>query len=89
MEMTIGGQLERWRLERRALRLELVVALLDERVSRCAQSGPPPPGLERALCDFTRELDALRRRLESCGAAGREHEGEVTDPRCRSAASRW
>ncbi|MGD0198949.1 MAG: hypothetical protein ABSC56_13730 [Solirubrobacteraceae bacterium] len=65
MATTIGSELERWRLERRALRLEVVVALLGERVSRCAETESPPPTLERALRDFARELDGVRRRLEN------------------------
>jgi hypothetical protein len=69
MGPTIGGELERWRLERRALRLEVVVALLGERVSRSAETGAPSAILARALHDFADELDGVRRRLDGDRAA--------------------
>jgi len=63
MPITIGGELERRRLERRALRLQLVIAVQRERT---AASGCPDairPGLERALADFTRELARVHGQL--------------------------
>jgi hypothetical protein len=85
MSVTIGGELERWRLERRALRLEVVVALLGERVSRCAMTGAPSAGLELALCDFARELDGVRRRLEN-DLDSRSHPAASPPPRSRQAS---
>ncbi|HUB76417.1 MAG TPA: hypothetical protein VL977_05135 [Solirubrobacteraceae bacterium] len=63
MSASIGGELERRRLERRAVRLALVVALLGERVSAGAREGTALPGLERSLRDFAGELAHVRRRL--------------------------
>jgi hypothetical protein len=56
-------ELERHRLEHRARRLRLVVAALRERVAAAAAHGPVPPGLHRALADFSSELAQVRARL--------------------------
>ena len=52
---TIGAELARLRAAHRARRLELVVAVLRSRGATGRH------GLERAVRDFGRELEALRR----------------------------
>mgnify|MGYP001295898029 CR=1 FL=1 len=64
MSTTIAIQLEEERLRHRARRIERVLTELKDRaVYRHAVTGTTPPGLQRAIADFGRELDAVRRRL--------------------------
>lgn len=60
---TLGGELERHRLEQRARRLELVIAVLRERAGAPALGGSTPSGLQHAIRDFAGELARVRRRL--------------------------
>jgi len=61
---TVGATLEADRLRHRALRMELVVARLHERVEdRRRRREPVPAPLGHAIQDFESELRAVRRRL--------------------------
>jgi hypothetical protein len=62
--MTIGAELERCRLERRALRLELLIALLRERSHSRSRSGPGMSLLERRISELSRELARIRSKLD-------------------------
>jgi hypothetical protein len=77
--MTIGGELEQWRLQHRVLRLELLLALLARR--RAAE--PDSLVLERTIAQVTRELDQLQRRLAELWPT--DASGSATD-RLRSTA---
>jgi len=63
--MTIGDELERYRLERRALRLEFLIALLGERSHTRSRPGPGGPALERRLNELRRELARIRSKLDA------------------------
>lgn len=63
--MTIGDELERCRLERRALRLELLIALLRQRSHTRSRSGPGMPALERRINELSRELARIRGKLDA------------------------
>ncbi len=63
--MTIGDELERYRLERRALRLKLLIALLRERSHTRSRSGPGMPAMERRLNELSRELARIRSKLDA------------------------
>jgi hypothetical protein len=56
---TIGGDLERQRLEVRAHRVERVLAILRGRAAAATERA----ALHRAIRDFERELEQLRERL--------------------------
>lgn len=58
---SLGSQLERDRLERRAVRVRQVIDALRERAS--AREGAAPRPLTMAIEDFGRELADLERRL--------------------------
>jgi hypothetical protein len=58
---SLGSQLERDRLERRAVRVRQVIDALRERAS--AREGIAPRPLTMAIEDFGRELADLERRL--------------------------
>lgn len=60
---SVGNELERRRLEQRATRLGLVVAVLRERASASSRSSPIPRGLQHAITDFQAELSQVRARL--------------------------
>ena len=60
---SLGSELERERLEHRARRLSLVVALLRERASSSSYGGTVPPGLQQAIANFSAELSRVRDRL--------------------------
>jgi len=61
---TVGAELERRRWRARESRLTVVVEILRERAASYAQTGDPVPvNLHRALGDFARERDEIRRRL--------------------------
>jgi hypothetical protein len=62
VDLTVGRDLERHRLEHRARRLRLVIDALRERAS-ASGDGSIPPALHRALADFSTELDHVRARL--------------------------
>ena len=62
-EATIGGELERMRLESRAQRLELVVRALRERADSHAANGAVPAGLRESIADFAQELAGISARL--------------------------
>ena len=64
---TLGRKLELDRLEHRARRLQLVIAVLRERAS-ASDSGPAPAGLRHAINDFARELSQVQRRLRADNA---------------------
>jgi hypothetical protein len=62
VDLTVGQDLERHRLEHRARRLRLVIDALRERASASAD-GSIPPALHRALAEFSTELAHVRARL--------------------------
>jgi hypothetical protein len=66
-EGSLGSELERDRLERRAARVRLVIRALRERADARYYGATPRP-LRAAIEDFGRELAELERRL---GRAGR------------------
>jgi len=71
---TLGSQLERDRLEQRAVRVRQVLHALRERADARDSAGGAPRPLRAAIEDFGRELGELERRLRhdgSAGAAGR------------------
>lgn len=61
---TIGAQLERVRLERRAAQLELVVRRLRDRARAGDACVVERTGPGRALTEFASELEQIRRRLD-------------------------
>jgi hypothetical protein len=60
---TLGRQLERDRLEQRAVRVRQVIHALRERAEARGTSGGAPRPLRAAIEDFGRELAELERRL--------------------------
>ncbi len=68
MTMTLGAQLERDRLARRAARLDRVVAELRARARFYGDRPAVPRPLCQALADFQRELARIRRRLAAPAA---------------------
>jgi len=62
---SLGSQLERDRLEQRAVRVRKVIEALRERAS--ARPGGAPRPLTAAIEDFGRELSDLERRLRHAG----------------------
>jgi len=67
---TLGHQLERDRLEQRALRVRQVIRALRDRAEARDTSGGAPRPLRAAIEDFGRELAELERRLHPHGTAG-------------------
>jgi hypothetical protein len=63
MTVTLGAQLERDRLARRAARLDLVVTELRAHARSYGDRPAVPRPLRHSLADFQRELDHIRRRL--------------------------
>jgi hypothetical protein len=61
--VTLGGDLERRRLEHRTKRLRLVIAVLRERTTTSSRARAISPGLQQAITDFSAELARVRRRL--------------------------
>jgi hypothetical protein len=57
---TLGGELERVRLDHRTRRIERVLVSLRERRTERARAGAIPPALNQAIDDFTRELGAVQ-----------------------------
>jgi len=72
---TLGSQLERDRLERRAARVRQVIRALRERAAARDTAGGAPRPLRAAIDDFGRELAELERRLHhrtpAAGGPGR------------------
>jgi hypothetical protein len=65
---TLGGALERDRLERRVRRVTVAVAVLRERVSRHRpELGTPPRHLLQAIADFEAQIEGLSARLRDLG----------------------
>lgn len=62
---TLGADLERDRLTRRARRLDYVLRALRGRASDYERVGPVPPPLHQAITGFARELADDRRRLST------------------------
>jgi hypothetical protein len=62
---SLGSQLERDRLERRAARVREVIGALRDRVDTRQEHAPRP--LRAAIEDFGRELAHLERRLREVG----------------------
>ncbi len=60
---TLGRQLERDRLEQRAVRVRQVIHALRERAEARDTTGGAPRPLRAAIEDFGRELNELERRL--------------------------
>jgi hypothetical protein len=60
---TIGADLERRRLQHRALRIERVLVVLQERKTLGLRSGSRPAALDQAIAGFGAELAAVRERL--------------------------
>lgn len=60
---TLGGQLERRRLEHRAQRLHLTILALRERRSIAATAGRVPRPLQQAIGDFSAELASIEKYL--------------------------
>jgi hypothetical protein len=60
---TLGRQLERDRLEQRAMRVRQVIHALRERADARDTAGGAPRPLRAAIEDFGRELAELERRL--------------------------
>ena len=71
--MSLADYLERDRLERRAARLDRVIAALRAR-TRAYDAAAVPPPLRHSLTDFQRELDAVRTRLAISTATALEQE---------------
>jgi len=67
---TLGTQLERDRLEQRAVRVRQVLHALRERADARDTAGGAPRPLRAAIEDFGRELAELERRLRHDGSAG-------------------
>lgn len=72
---SLGSQLERDRLERRAARVRQVIQALRERAAARDTLGGAPRPLRAAIDDFGRELAELERRLRhhapTAGGSGR------------------
>jgi hypothetical protein len=68
---SLGHQLERDRLEQRAVRVRQVMHALRERAEARDTEGGAPRPLRAAIEDFGRELAELERRLRHTGAAAR------------------
>ncbi len=66
---TLGGALERQRLQVRARRLERVLAILHRRAATTDAAATERAGLHRAIHDFQQELEAVHERLH----ASRDH----------------
>jgi hypothetical protein len=67
--MTLGVELERDRLLRRAQRLRAVIAELRRHVeSQRAEALAPKPPILRAITEFEADLDVLERRLNDLPA---------------------
>ena len=64
-DATLGSQLERDRLQRRAVRVRQVIAALRERAA--AREGDTPRPLRIAIEDFGRELATLERQIRHVG----------------------
>jgi hypothetical protein len=64
---SLGRQLERDRLEQRALRVRQVIHALRERAEARDIAGGAPRPLRAAIEDFGRELAELERRLSNQG----------------------
>jgi len=64
---TLGRQLERDRLEQRAMRVRQVIHALRERAEARDTAGGAPRPLRAAIEDFGRELAELERRLSHHG----------------------
>lgn len=62
--VSLGSELERVRLEERARQLERVVRVLRSRARAADAAHRQRGGLQRAVADFTDELEGVRRRLE-------------------------
>jgi hypothetical protein len=61
---TVGAELERVRLERRAVRLQQVLAILaSDARGRVDESGAVPVPLARSIADFRGELATVRAQL--------------------------
>ena len=58
--LTLGADLERRRLERRARELQRVLALLGGRIR---DDGVPRPALQRAIRDFGQQLNEVHAKL--------------------------
>ncbi|MBS1869485.1 MAG: hypothetical protein JSS99_07450 [Actinobacteria bacterium] len=67
---TLGYQLERDRLEQRAVRVRQVIRALRDRAEARDTTGGAPRPLRAAIEDFGRELAELERRLHHRGTAG-------------------
>ena len=67
---TIGAQLERDRIEQRAVRVRQVIHALRERADARDTVGGAPRPLRAAIEDFGRELAELERRLRHVPATG-------------------
>jgi hypothetical protein len=64
--LTVGAQLERDRLQHRAVRLQAVVAVPRERAAETRRAGERPArGLTAALGEFERELRLVRDQLHT------------------------
>jgi hypothetical protein len=68
---TIGAQLERDRLERRARRVTLVIAALREQASeRSHPADSVPVHLRHVIADFETQVEAINARVLDLSAAG-------------------
>jgi hypothetical protein len=65
----LGRQLERDRLEQRAVRVRQVIHALRERAAARDTAGGAPRPLRAAIEDFGRELAELERRMHHHGAS--------------------
>jgi hypothetical protein len=75
---TIGAELERQRLELRAKRVRLVLAVLGQRSGNSTGIAPARPGLQRAIAQLSSDLSTIERRLEGAHQQqrnGREQRG--------------
>lgn len=70
VEMTLGARLELDRLERRAVRLDRVVAELRSQARTYGDRPAVPLPLRQSMADFQRELDRIRERLTALSALG-------------------
>jgi hypothetical protein len=66
---SLGSQLERDRLEQRAVRVRQVIHALRERAAARDTDGGAPRPLRAAIEDFGRELAELERRMQRHGTA--------------------
>ena len=67
---TLAHQLERDRLEQRAVRVRQVIRALRERAAARDAAGSVPRPLRAAIEDFGRELSELERRLRHAPTPG-------------------